>query len=156
MIKPLLLLAVVAGPALAQNARIATIGDRVRVVAPQSGHRTLVGVVTATTPDFLSLNVDGSVGEFSVRRDQIRAIDLSETTRRHAVRGAVVGGLAGLVVAHLFGPKKDAIQGIPNEVGSTTTTKNLITGTVTGAAFGALAGRFVKTDVWLPISPAAR
>jgi hypothetical protein len=85
MRKALFILIVAGSPLIAQGAS-AAIGDRVRVFAPESGYPKLVGTVVATTPDLLSMKVDGSAGEFNVRRDQIIAI------------GAATGGSIGALI----------------------------------------------------------
>lgn len=156
MMKAVVLIVGLAAPLMAQRARTATIGDRVRVIAPKSGHGKLVGLVTSTTPDALGLKVDGAIDEVAVQRDQINSIDLSVATRRHPAPGAFIGGVVGLVIANSFGPKTDAVQGIGQEVGTRTTAKNLVTGTLMGASIGAFVGSFVRTDRWVAISPSAR
>jgi hypothetical protein len=106
MIKSVLFLAACATPLFAQPQRTAALGDRVRVYAPSAGYRKLTGVVTATTPDVLQLRLDGGPTEVGVQRAQIDVLLLSVSSHRNTAKGAVVGVLAGGILAFKFGPKK--------------------------------------------------
>jgi hypothetical protein len=151
MRKALFILIVAGSPLIAQGAS-AAIGDRVRVFAPESGYPKLVGTVVATTPDLLSMKVDGSAGEFNVRRDQIIAIYRSESTTRHTLRGAVIGAGAGAFFGYWFGPKVPTNS--PAGVYASPTKrspKNIAIGAATGGSIGALIGWSIRNDVWRPI-----
>jgi hypothetical protein len=153
MIKPVMLLLLVAAPVMAQSDAVATLGDRVRVIAPKAGYAKLTGRVVATTPDALSLVVDRSPTEVAILRDQIDELYRSVGTRRHPMRGAMIGGAIGLLATIQFGPKQqvpNAPQGIESGRG---TTKNLLIGGLGGAAMGGFVGYLTQTDSWVEIRP---
>lgn len=151
MIKSALLVALCAFPLLAQNGRSATLGDRVRVIAPQAGYRRLTGQVIATTPDVLQLRLDGGQTEVAVQRAQIDELLLSVNSHRNTARGAVIGMLVGGAAAFLYGPKK--VSAITNAPGTRTPTVNIISAAVGGAAIGGLIGHYTRSDVWVELSP---
>ena len=150
MIRPALILMLWAAPLLAQTVRRATLGDRVRVTAPDAGYDRLIGQVIATTPDALQLRLDGGT-EVAVMREQIDMMFLSLSTRRHTTRGAVVGGVIAGMAAFLYGPK----QLSPNQAPGTgkVPTINIVTAAVGGAGVGALIGYYTRTDRWVSLSP---
>ena len=149
--KSLMLLVAAASPLLAQPDRVVALGDRVRIVAPETGYKQLVGQVTATTPDALSLKVDGSVGEFEVSRTDILSISRSIGHRRNTLRGIRIGLPVGAFAGLWFGPKQKVVNGAP--VGGTTVPRNALTGGVAGVMLGALFGSFIRSDEWVPILP---
>lgn len=142
--KSLLLIVAFASPLLAQSDRVVTLGDRVRIVAPETGYRKLVGDVVATTPDALSLKVDGSVGEFEVARDDILTISRSVGHTRNTLRGIRVGLPAGAFAGIFFGPKQKPGEG-------SAVPRNALVGGVAGVIGGAIIGSFVRSDEWVPI-----
>lgn len=144
-----MLLVAAASPLLAQPDRLVALGDRVRIVAPETGYKQLVGQVTATTPDALSLKVEGSVGEFEVSRSDILSISRSVGHRRNTVRGIRVGLPVGAFAGIWFGPKQKTVNGAP--VGGSPVPRNALTGGVGGVILGALFGSFIRSDDWVPI-----
>ncbi|MEO5567498.1 MAG: hypothetical protein ABIR92_03350 [Gemmatimonadaceae bacterium] len=149
MMKTLMVLFAVASPLLAQPDRAVALGDRVRIVAPETGYKQLVGQVTATTPDALSLKVDGSVGEFEVSRGDILSISRSVGHRRNTLRGIRVGLPVGAFAGIWFGPKQKIANGAP--VGGSPVPRNALAGGVAGVLLGALFGTFIRSDDWVPI-----
>lgn len=149
MMKSLMLLVAAALPLLAQPDRLVALGDRVRIVAPETGYKQLVGQVTATTPDALSLKVDGSVGEFDVSRGDILSISRSVGHRRNTLRGLRVGLPVGAFAGIWFGPKQKIVNGAP--VGGSPVPRNALAGGVAGVMLGALFGTLIRSDDWEPI-----
>lgn len=147
--KSLMLLIAAASPLLAQPDRLVALGDRVRIVAPETGYKQLVGQVTATTPDALSLKVDGSVGEFEVSRSDILSISRSVGHRRNTLRGIRVGLPVGAFAGIWFGPKQKFVNGDP--VGGSPVPRNALAGGVAGVILGAVFGTFIRSDDWEPI-----
>jgi len=151
MMKSLLLVVALSSPLLAQSDHVVTLGDRVRIIAPETGYKKLVGRVVSTTPDALSLHIDGSVGEFEVQRADILSISRSTERRRNTKRGAGLGLVIGAFTGIFFGPKASpaSIQsGTPegSHVG-----RNALVGGLTGVAVGTFVGFLAKTDYWTPI-----
>jgi hypothetical protein len=156
MIRPFLALLLCASPMLAQGGRVATLGDRVKVYAPLAGYKRITGEVVATTPDVLSLKVKGADTEVPVGRAQIDRLLLSVGRHRNIPRGAAIGAILGLGGYLWFGPRELDATALPGTKASNRISKtNLITGTVGGAALGALIGNFAMSDVWVQITPAA-
>jgi hypothetical protein len=156
MVRSILLLSLsVASPLLAQTERTVTLGDRVRVFAPRAGYGQISGNVVATTPDVLSIAVGREATEVAVAREKIDRLFLSVATNRHVVRGAAIGGALGAGIAYKFGPKESTVPGSSIETGRGST-RNLVTGTIGGAALGALIGYFARTDSWVELSPRPR
>lgn len=149
MLRSLVLLVAVASPLAAQPDRLVALGDRVRIVAPETGYKRLVGQVLATTPDALSLRVDGSVGEFEVARSDILSISRSVGYRRNTLRGIRIGVPVGAFAGLWFGPKQKVVDGAP--VGGSPVPRNALTGGVAGVLIGALLGSFIRSDDWVPI-----
>ena len=145
------LLVALASPLMAQSEHVVAMGDRVRIVAPETGYEKLVGRVVATTPDALSLKVDGSVGEFEVQRRDIVNIAQSTGRRRHLRQGLQVGIPAGFFTMIFFGPKQKTINGRPDPDSRNPVPKNMLVGAVAGAAVGGAIGWLVRTDDWTPI-----
>jgi hypothetical protein len=150
MIRPALILVLWAAPLLAQTARRATLGDRVRVNAPDAGYRRLTGQVIATTPDALQLRLDGGT-EVAVMREHIDKMFLSLNTRRNTTRGAVIGAMIGGVAAFLYGPKQITANQQPGS--GKVPTINIVTAAVGGAGAGALMGYYTRSDLWVALSP---
>jgi hypothetical protein len=147
----IMLLAVVASPLLAQSDHVVAMGDRVRIVAPETGYQKLVGRVVSTTPDALGLKVDGAVGEFEVQRRDIVSIAQSTGRRRHVATGLRIGVPAGFFSFVFFGPKKQQVDGpVDSEEGSPIF-KNMLMGAATGAVVGGTIGWLIRTDDWTPI-----
>jgi hypothetical protein len=148
--RPALMLMLFALPLVAQTERRATLGDRVRLNAPDAGYRRLTGQVIATTPDALQLRLDGGT-EVAVMRAHIDEMFLSLSTRRNTTRGAVIGAIVGGVGALLYGPK----QVTPTQPAGTgkVPTINIVTAVVGGAGVGALMGYYTRTDRWVALSP---
>jgi hypothetical protein len=155
MVRPVLLLSLLAWPLLAQGDRQVTLGDRVRIVAPRAGYGQITGNVMATTPDVLSISVGRQSAEVAVPRERIDRLFLSVGNKRHTARGALLGGAIGAGVVLWFGPKDESAPGTTIETGRGST-KNLITAAVGGAALGALIGYATKTDTWAELSPRPR
>lgn len=147
--KALMLLIAVTSPLLGQTERHVTLGDRVRIVAPETGFKKLVGEVVATTPDALSLKVDGSVGEFEVSRADILSISRSVGHRRNTLRGIKVGLPVGAFAGIWFGPKQKLVDG--NPVAGSTVPRNALRGGIAGVILGAIIGSITRTDDWEPI-----
>lgn len=138
-----------ASPLLAQSEGAATLGDRVLVIAPESGYEKLVGRVTATTPDLISLKVDGAVGEFYVQRSQVVAIYRSIARHRRTKRGLLIGIPIGAFAGIWFGPKagdRSYDQSYRSPV-----PRNAAIGGLTGAVLGSAIGFAIRQDVWTPI-----
>jgi hypothetical protein len=155
MIRSILVLSLCAMPLLAQAERAVTLGDRVRILAPKAGYGQITGNVVATTPDVLSIAIDRSATEVAVPRERIDKLLLSVDTRRHVPAGAFLGAALGAGLALWFGPKEATVPGSTVQTGRGSTT-NLISGTIGGAAIGALIGYFARTDTWVERSPMAR
>jgi hypothetical protein len=125
------------------------LGDRIRVHAPESGYEKLVGRVTATTPDAISMKVDGAAGEFHVRREQILFMYKSAGRKRNTMRGLALGAPIGLGLAIWFGPKSGSPTG-GNTAYKTNVPRNAAAGAIAGALLGAGIGFTVRTDTWVP------
>jgi hypothetical protein len=137
----------VAVPLYAQDA--VALGDRVRIHAPESGYDKLVGRVTATTPDVISLKVDGAAGEFFVRREQIVFVYKSAARKRKTVRGLALGAPIGLGLGIWFGPKSDGERAYDAGY-SSKVPRNAAVGAVAGAIIGAGIGFLTRADAWVP------
>jgi hypothetical protein len=155
MIRSILLLSLCATSLMAQTEQAVTLGDRVRILAPRAGYRQITGNVVATTPDVLSITIDRSATEVAVPRERIDKLLLSVDTKRHVPTGAFVGAALGAGLALWFGPKESTVPGSTVQAGRGST-RNLVTGTIGGAALGALIGYFARTDTWVERSPMAR
>ena len=155
MVRPVVLLSLLASPLLAQSDRQVTLGDRVRIVAPKAGYGQVTGNVTATTPDVLSISVGRQATEVAVPRERIDKLFLSVGGKRHTARGALLGGALGAGIAIWFGPREDSAPGTTIETGRGSR-KNLVTAAVGGVALGALIGYATKTDTWMELSPRPR
>lgn len=149
MIRTTCLALFLAAPVLAQSDSAATLGDRVLVIAPESGYEKLVGRVTATTPDLINLKVDGAVGEFYIQRSQIVAIYRSVARHRRTKRGLLVGVPLGAFAGIWFGPK--AAERSYDQRYQSPVPRNAVTGGIVGAAIGSAIGFAVRSDVWSPI-----
>lgn len=159
LIKPCMLLLVLGASALAQSDRVATMGDRVRIIAPTTGYSTLTGRVVGTSPDVITLHVDGSVGEFGVRREQIEEIYRSTARHRRPLRGLAIGAPMGAFLGIWFGPKRETAKtgpGIDLEQ-SSPVPRNALTGAIAGGVIGTVVGTLMRKDDWTPIlsQPAA-
>src|SRR5215208_3588865 len=113
MIRPLLSLLLCAGPLWAPGERVATLGDRVKVLAPKAGYKKITGEVVATTPDALSLRVKGAETEVPVARAQIDRLFLSVASHRNIQRGAAIGAILGLGGYLWFGPRELDATALP-------------------------------------------
>ena len=151
--KTLLLLCLCAIPLLAQTERVVTLGDRVRVIAPEAGYGKLTGHVTSTTPDALSVQLDRVNIEVAVERAKIKELYLSVGSRRNTLPAAVIGGLVGGAVAFLWGPKKPLPEN-PTVTEPHTPTTNVVSAAIGSAAIGALVGFYTRRDIWVQLSPA--
>jgi len=139
----------ISAPLLAQSDSAATLGDRVLVIAPESGYEKLVGRVTATTPDLINLKVDGATGEFYIQRTQIIAIYRSVGRHRRTKRGLLLGIPIGAFAGIWFGPK--AGERSYDEGYQSPVLRNSVMGGIAGAAIGGAIGFAVRSDVWSPI-----
>lgn len=148
LIRSSLLLLVVAMPALAQM-EAATIGDRIRVHAPESGHQKLIGVLTATTPEAIAMKVDGAVGEFAIPRDQILFMYRSTARHRNTKRGFALGVPIGIGLGIWFGPKAKE-PAVAAEYRSPVP-RNALVGAASGAVLGTAIGYLVRTDTWVQV-----
>jgi hypothetical protein len=149
MIRTTCLALLLAAPLLAQSDSAATLGDRVLVIAPESGYEKLVGRVTATTPDLINLKVDGAVGEFYIQRSQIVAIYRSVARQRRTKRGLLIGVPVGAFAGIWFGPR--AGERSYDQSYQSPVFRNALIGGVAGAAIGTVIGFAVRRDVWVPI-----
>lgn len=152
MLKSVMILAMCASPLLAQAARTATLGDRVRVFAPKAGYAKLTGQVIATTPDALQLRLaDGT--EVAVQRLQIAELNLSVASRRNIVPGIVVGALVGGVATFLWGPEQVTAQNVNEPVHGSVPKINIALAAIGGGVIGGLVGNFSRSDRWVALSP---
>jgi hypothetical protein len=153
LIKPCMLLLVLATPLLAQENRVAIMGDRVRIIAPTTGYASLTGRVVGTNPDVITLHVDGSVGEFGVRRDQIEEIYRSTARHRRPLRGLAVGLPMGAFLGIWFGPKRETSKTSPGlELDQPSPVpRNALGGALIGSVIGVVAGTLIRSDDWTPI-----
>jgi hypothetical protein len=151
MRRTIMLLAVLASPVMAQSDHVVAMGDRVRIVAPETGYQKLVGRVVSTTPDALALKVDGAAGEFEVQRRDIVSIAQSTGRRRHVAKGLRIGVPAGFFSFIFFGPKKKMVDGRVDPDEGSPIFKNMLIGATAGAAVGGAIGWLVRTDDWTPI-----
>lgn len=151
MIKPGLLLVALASPLIAQAERPITIGDRVMLVAPQSGYDKLTGRVVATTPDVISL--DTRRGEMYVKRDEIVLSFRSVARHRRTLSGLVIGAPIGAGLGLWFGPKGrvDSGPGIDLDPGAPLFVRNAAVGAIAGTILGGIIGTLVRTDDWKPV-----
>ena len=140
-----------APPALAQ-AEPLTPGREVRlymqgVIAP------FEGTLTASSAEALTLTLlDGS--EFTLSPEQLQRAEVLGT-RRNVVRGAMAGGVLGIVAGvWLVVESRDDcnrdVSGFCNAFGESINEWRLVAPPVVGAASGALIGYFIKTPRWVP------
>lgn len=145
-------LLLVGSQALAQGS--ARLGDRVRIEAPKAGYKVLVGEVSATTPDVISVKAAGYADEVAVRRADITGIHRSVESRQNKTRGAAIGGTLGLFGALSFA-KAPLQPGTGTDAQKSFSARNTAIGGVVGAGLGAFIGSFIRTDDWTPIAAAA-
>jgi hypothetical protein len=140
-----------APPALAQ-AEPLTPGREVRlymqgVIAP------FEGTLTANAPDALTVTLlDGS--EFTLSPEQLQRAEVLGT-RRNVVRGAMAGGVLGIVagVWLVVEARDDCsrdLSGFCNAFGDSINEWHLVAPPLAGATAGALVGYFIRTPRWVP------
>ena len=90
-----------AAPAAPPEANRPTVGARARITAPSLDDQPIIGVVTATTDDQVSVRIASRDEPVVVPRARISRFELSSGTSgraAHAVAGALLGALVGAVV----------------------------------------------------------
>lgn len=111
------------------------------------------GTLTATSAEALTLTLlDGS--EFTLAQDQLRRAEVLGT-RRNVVRGAMAGGVLGIVAGvWLVVDARDEcnrdLSGFCNAFGESINEWHLVLPPVAGAAAGGLVGYFIRTPRWVP------
>jgi hypothetical protein len=148
MIRPALLLLLAATPLAAQGVPVVP-GDRIRVHAPASGYDRLTGEVTETTPDLISMKVDGAAGEFYVRREQILLLYKSASRHRNTRKGIAGGAVVGAALGMWFGPKGG--ERAFDESYTPPVLRNAAIGGLAGALIGAGAGFLKRSDRWVHV-----
>jgi carbonic anhydrase/acetyltransferase-like protein (isoleucine patch superfamily) len=146
------LLVALCSPASGQ--RPVRLGDRVRIQAPRAGYRNLVGEVTATTPDVVSVKSREYVDDVAVRRADIVNIQRSIGSRTNVSRGVVIGGSLGLFSALWFAQSPPPPGSSSLDGRKTFSAKNTAIGGIVGAGLGAMVGALVRSDTWIPVSAA--
>lgn len=149
MTRSALLMLLVAAPLAAQPAGSVIPGDRIRVHAPASGYDKLVGRVTQTTPDLISMRVDGAAGEFYVRREQILFLYKSASRHRNTRKGMVAGVVIGAGLGMWFGPKGG--ERAFDESYTPPVLRNAAIGGLAGGLIGAGAGFLKRSDRWVHV-----
>lgn len=153
--------------ASAQDAsrRLVPAGARVRLHSPSLGPERRAGtVLPESRDDSLVLRPDGTADRLSIPIGGITSLEVSVGRRSRTKLGSVLGALGGGAVGFLTagsgcGTASDAGACSTGNGGSATAShrfEETVTGAVLGAAVGAIAGHFWKTESWVPIAiPAA-
>lgn len=148
----LLCTAILAAPASGQLQA----GSRVRIRAAALGARPVVATVVAFEADTLIVNPDGEAAGLIVALDSLTAVDVGHWTT-HPVEGALVGLLAGVLVAGMAGPCEYddctlgelVLEGTYKLMPDAGTRVTALGGL--GLVLGAAVGAAVKTETWRPL-----
>lgn len=153
----LILLAVTPGAALAQQARVRTlgVGDTVRVITPDQGEGPFLGVLTAYEWKGLTVRQRGTGVERTIPFSDVRGLARSLGVRREhtAWRGARMGafslGAAGLVSGPLIATSESGDRWeLPG-----TTALAAASGVVLGGAIGGALGWALAREEWQEFQP---
>lgn len=131
-------------PAAAQNL---VPGDRLRIQTHAEPCRWVKGELVAVEDGNLAIRPDGT-GTTMLDLDIMRLsrIQISQGQRRHAGRGALIGGLTGFV---FLGIGLTVGESDPDPYGALPSKGEiLLVGTLGGAAIGALVGLAIRTENW--------
>lgn len=135
--------------AAAQDRGSARVGDRVRISAPESGYETIVGRVVGTDLQQIRIRVARTEGLYYIPRTQIVELEVSSSRRRHALGGAVVGGLNGILLGIGLAGRRVAENAAGTEESfRATTAQGAMMGGGAGMLIGGFAGFLYQTDDW--------
>jgi len=128
-------------------------GDRVRVVAPESGDTAQIGTIAAVGADGIVLRGKGQDDSLRIPFAHLRQLDVSNGRSAHPVAGLVIGlaggALAGAVLADANYSNKEL-----NLVSRGTGDAILAAvGGAAGALIGGVTGALIHTDRWFTLVP---
>jgi hypothetical protein len=139
-------------------------GARVRIQAPGAVAGRIVATLVRRSGDTLTLTSDGGATfDLPLARVSSLEVSLGKPRRRGAIRGALIGGPAGLIVRALTntehqscGSRNCALQNDYVLVRKGASPGQLAASTVVGAALGAGIGAWISREAWTPMSHAPR
>ena len=130
-----------AAPCTAQDNVVPLPGPRLRVTAPTVAPKAVVGTLLESTEREIVLLESGS-GRTPIPRTAITRLERSQGRHGHAIKGLIIGAVAGAVVL-------SAINAQDPETGET---QEYFLVALVGAGLGALpgagVGALVKTERW--------
>jgi len=162
MVRPFLLLScllsclsLVGVPLAAQQAQLQA-GARVRVRSQALGNRPVIATVIASESDTLVLKPDKEAAGLILPWDSVGTIEIGGW-RTHALEGAVVGVLGGLLVAAVASPcdyddctlEEDLLELTYNVMPDPGIRFGVLG--FLGLVGGALLGSEVRTETWRPL-----
>ena len=130
--------------AFPSESRVAAVGSRVRVSAPEVGPAPLIGSVVGLESHAVVVQDGSSRTPTRVPLGPTTTIEVSGGRRSKAGRGAVLGAAVGAMPGLLmtFGDYNSDPEHSPGAVAAV--------GAATGAAVGAVVGWALKSEQWLP------
>jgi hypothetical protein len=126
-------------------------GDRVRV-RTSSQSEPAVGTVQAIDSGHLALVLADRSDSLAIRREAITGLELSQGKRSQVGRGALIGGLAGVVVGFLA-PRVVCDDCYEEEGYGEFVAASVALFGVVGTGVGALIGATVRKERWVRVDP---
>jgi hypothetical protein len=127
-------------------------GDRVRVVAPESGDTARIGTIAAIGDDGIVLRGERRDESLSIPFAHLRQLDVSQGRSAHALAGLGIG----LAVGALAGAASFEGSYGPTSLfqsRGTLAAEGALVGAVPGALIGVVTGALVHTDRWRTLVP---
>jgi hypothetical protein len=147
------ILALAASPALGQTERGDTVsaGQRVRLRTEEGG-KWQKGTVAETTPDALTLELDGSAVTLGVRLAEISELEVSRGQRSNFLPGLGWGFFAGAVIGGIVGfASGDDPPGWFSMTAGEKAAAGAIGFGALGALVGGISGALTHSDRWEPV-----
>jgi len=155
-----LLLLVVAGPASPARARQKppepppplVEGSRIRVTLLAKDSPKVIGSVLALSPDSIVMTTTVDTLPATIRRIDVKKLELSRGMKSNAGRGAGIGALIGAVLLGSMLASAAGVEGSQNEV-AVVAMAGAAVGAVGGAGLGALIGSASRSERWDKVPP---
>jgi hypothetical protein len=148
----ILLLCVLAGPALSQSVRIDALslqsGARARILGPTAGSKYTVITVASASPDSLRYSLDRGLDTKSLAWQQISKMDASIGRHRHVGHGLGLGFLVGAIGGAILGARSELNQ----EGGGSLAVPVGLMGGALGGFGGAVLGFAWRSENWMPVT----